>query len=84
MRVQWGASERFVAIGESLKSPLADLAPGEYGRSVEHLRLAGREGLVELDAWRFRDSMFVIVKDSDNASVPATRLPQAGPLTLFS
>ncbi len=70
MRVQWGASESFVAPGESLKSPLADLAPGESGRAIERLRLAGREALVELDAWRFENSMLVIVKDHGDSALP--------------
>jgi hypothetical protein len=34
MRVAWSASQRFIPPGESLKSDLADLAPGETGPAL--------------------------------------------------
>jgi hypothetical protein len=68
MRVQWGASERFVATGESFKSPLAELAPGEYGTSTEALLLAGRQEHVHIQAWRFANSMFVVLERTSATS----------------
>ena len=76
MRVEWGASERFIARGESLKSELAKLAPGEHGESTEMLHLAGRQELVHIQAWRFASSMFLVVRPSAASSetVAATQL----------
>lgn len=62
MRVEWGASTRFVAIGESLKSRLASLAPGETGQEIERLRLGGRTETIDLQAWRFSSSMLLAVR----------------------
>jgi hypothetical protein len=61
MRVQWGASHRFVAPGESFKSTLARLAPGEHGEAVEDLRLAGRRERVHVKAWRFASAMLAVI-----------------------
>ncbi len=65
MRVEWGASERFIARGESFKSPLAELAPGEHGHATQFLRLAGREEAVCIDAWRFDSSMLAVTRPSE-------------------
>jgi len=62
MRVQWGAGSRFIASGESLKSELAALAPGETGEVVEELRLSGRTEVSNVAAWRFGSSMLAIVR----------------------
>lgn len=62
MRVQWAASERFVPFGESFKSPLAELSPGDHAHSYERLRLGGREDEVSVMAWRFAGSMLVITQ----------------------
>jgi hypothetical protein len=62
MRVEWGASDRFVARGESFKSALADLAPGESACSTELIRISGRAELVDIQAWRFSSSMFAVVR----------------------
>jgi len=76
MRVEWGASQRFIARGESFKSPLAELPPGQHGRSTEQLRLSGREEHLTLDAWRFTHSMLVIARPAGaggKAEPPAQR-----------
>lgn len=75
MRVEWGASsKRFIAVGESLKSPLAQLSPGEQDESTELLRLAGRRERTHIRAWRFSSAMLAIVtpeEDEDAPSPPA-------------
>ncbi len=66
MRVEWGASKRFIARGESFKSGLADLLPGENAASREKLLLAGREELVDIRAWRFSTSMLAVVEPTNS------------------
>lgn len=62
MRVQWSAGGRFFPRGESLKSPLADLAPGEYAVCREPLNIGGRREVVDLRAWRLRRSMLAVLR----------------------
>jgi Zn-dependent peptidase ImmA (M78 family) len=89
MRLQWGASEHFLARGESFKSPLADLAPGEQGSCSQRLRLGGRDHDVELSAWRLRSSLLVIARHngtsatSNRGSVGMSVAPPSRHLTLF-
>jgi hypothetical protein len=64
MRVQWGASDRYIAVGESFKSPLAELAPGDFAWSVERLLLSGRTEEVEVAAWRDANAMFAFIRPS--------------------
>lgn len=63
MRLSWGASQHFLARGESFKSPLAELAPGERGGCSQRLRLGGRDRDVDIVAWRLANCMFVIARD---------------------
>jgi len=77
MRVEWGASERFVARGESFKSPLAELGPGERGHATQTLRLAGREEAVGIDAWRFDTStMLAVIQPSSSLASDVADAPQ--------
>lgn len=72
MRVQWGASGRYIPRDESLKSALADLAPGENASSTELLLLAGRREWVHIDAWhsaRSPGTMFAVVTPAENGNV---------------
>jgi hypothetical protein len=76
---------RFIASGESFKSCLADLAPGEHGRSVQQLRLGGRDGEVELAAWRFDSAMLVVVHHLDGPPLPQVQpMPSSRQLALFA
>ncbi|HEY8082330.1 MAG TPA: hypothetical protein VIE64_02070 [Solirubrobacterales bacterium] len=69
MRVDWGAaSERFIAQGESLKSSLVALKPGQHGKATEMLRLAGREDMVHINAWRFPNAMLVVLEPAEHHS----------------
>lgn len=73
MRVEWGASlERFIAVGESLKSPLAQLSPGEHDESTELLHLAGRRETTRIRAWRLSSAMLAIVTPEESESTPPT------------
>lgn len=83
MRVQWGASTRFVAVGESFKSKLAALAPGEQGDSRERLRLAGRDYEVDLSAWRFASSMLVVARHHPPADPARNESRRIEQLSLF-
>ncbi|HEX2070742.1 MAG TPA: ImmA/IrrE family metallo-endopeptidase [Thermoleophilaceae bacterium] len=81
MRTEWGANQQhFIAKGESFKSALADLAPGEYGQSFERLRLSGRERDYEIQAWRSAGSMLVALRERDATQ---SRPPSTRQLTLF-
>lgn len=62
MRVEWAACDRFIARGESFKSPLAGLPPGEHAESTERLLLSGRQELVHVQAWRFASWMLALVQ----------------------
>lgn len=91
MRLQWGASPHFLARGESLKSPLADLAPGEQGCCSQRLRLGGRNHDVDLEAWRQASSLLVFAshrRPRANGSAthppPAAHAPASRALTLFA
>ena len=90
MRLQWGASPHFLARGESLKSPLADLAPGEHGSCSQRLRLGGRDHDVDLEAWRHASSLFVFASHRQTRASaastclsPACQSPAGRALTLF-
>ncbi|TML00275.1 MAG: hypothetical protein E6G34_01950 [Actinobacteria bacterium] len=88
MRLVWGASQHFLARGESFKSVLADLTPGEHGSCSQRLRLGGRDHDVDLDAWRFPSSMLVVAHHGAHPSLegPPARpvgAPQGQHLTLF-
>jgi hypothetical protein len=85
MRTTWGASRRFIAHGESFKSSLADLRPGESGVSSEVLCLSGRRRPVDIQAWRFQTSMLAIVRErrGDGPGSPCVS-GAAGQLTLFT
>lgn len=63
MRTVWGVSRRFIAHGESFKSPLASLRPGETDVSSEVLCLSGRRRPVDVQAWRFETLMIAIVRE---------------------
>jgi hypothetical protein len=78
MRVEWDAdaSERFIAWGESFKSPLAELAPGQHGQTTQTLRLAGREEAVSIDAWRFASSMLAVIQPSGAPASDVVDTPQ--------
>ena len=65
MRVEWGAGPRFIAPGESFKSGLVDLVPGQVGETTENLQLAGRVERVRTRAWRFASSMLAVVERCD-------------------
>ena len=67
MRVQSAASTRFFARGESLKSPLAELAPGESARCEQELQIAGRSELVSAEAWRLRYGRMLLVLQHGDA-----------------
>jgi hypothetical protein len=91
MRLRWGASRHFLARGESLKSSLAELAPGERGSCVQRLRLGGREHDLELRAWRQTSSLLVFATKHESAPENATRgaartetLSDTQTLTLFA
>lgn len=88
MRLQWGASQHFLARGESFKSALAELAPGEQGSCSQRLRLGGRDHDVDLDAWRFSSSMLVVAhhgtrRPASGLRPSQRRLPQCQHLKLF-
>jgi len=86
MRIEWGASLRFLAPGESLKSDLAYLAPGEHATSSQRLRLGGRDEDVELEAWRFESAMMVVVHHDQRDRLEPNGIAQARQhnLTLFA
>lgn len=79
MRVEWAACDRFIARGESFKSPLAGLPPGASAQSTETLRLSGRQQLVHVQAWRFSSSMLAFVQP---VTTPATD-PLSEQMALF-
>ncbi len=68
MRVQWSAGTRFFARGESLKSPLATLAPGEHAISDEELYIASRRERLTLEAWRFKKGSMLAVLHHEEIS----------------
>lgn len=79
MRIAWSASTRFIPDGESFKSPLAKLMPGQHGAATEKLRLAGREELVHVEAWRFDQDMLAVIiptqgDDQGGSAVSPARL----------
>ena len=80
MRVQWAASERFFARGESLKSEIADLAPGEAAMSYEELRLAGRRERLLIEAWRTGSSMLAVLRHTSQAPERQLSTPRQLPL----
>jgi hypothetical protein len=90
MRLQWGASPYFLAHGESLKSALADLAPGQQGSCSQRLRLGGRNHDVDLKAWRQASSLLVFAshrhaRASEPLQCPSPLRPPADrALTLFA
>jgi hypothetical protein len=65
MRVAWSASHKFIPQGESFKSPLAELMPGQYGETIERLRLAGREEMTHVEAWRFQHAMLAVIRPAE-------------------
>lgn len=65
MRISWSASSRFIATGESFKSPLAELMPGEHGEAREPLLLAGRQELAHVEAWRFDRAMLAVIRSTE-------------------
>jgi hypothetical protein len=66
MRVDWSASTRFIARGESFKSPLAELMPGQHGEATEKLRLAGREEMAHVKVWRLTHAMLAVVTPAES------------------
>jgi hypothetical protein len=87
MRLQWGASPHFLAHGESLKSPLAKLAPGEQGSCSQRLRFGGRDHDVDVKAWRHASSLLVFASHRQTPvsgyETCASPVRDAPALTLF-
>jgi hypothetical protein len=81
MRVAWSASPRFIAHGESLKSPLAELPPGESGTATEMLMLSGRQEMVRVEVWRFDHAMLAVIETPPDAVVAGENVSH--PQTLF-
>jgi hypothetical protein len=66
MRVEWGAAAgRYIAVGESLKSPVADLRPGQDAELMAPLLLAGRREPANIKAWRFDSAMLAVVRPAE-------------------
>jgi hypothetical protein len=70
MRLRWGASQHFLAPGESLKSNLAELAPGEHRSCSQRLRLGGRDRELDLEAWRQASALLVFAQHREPGTVP--------------
>lgn len=86
MRTVWGASQRFIARGESFKSPLAELARGEHDAASELLLLSGRRRLVDVQAWHLPTGMLAVVQERPAAGGRGAPCEQCaeGQLTLFA
>lgn len=84
MRVQWAAGSRFIPRGESLKSDLASLAPGDTARTAERLRLGGRHHHVDLAAWRFASAMLLVMHHRAEETSPHTPDVSSTQLALFA
>jgi hypothetical protein len=78
MRVQWSAGARFFARGESLKSRLATLEPGEHAVSDEELCIAGRRERLVVEAWHLKSgSMMAVLRHNATATGAAKPAPVA-------
>jgi hypothetical protein len=83
LRVQWGASNRYIAAGESFKSTLVELAPGEEATIHERLLLSGRTEEVTIRAWRYTNAMLAFVQASIPLSSPPASAKHREQLQLF-
>lgn len=77
LRIQWAASERFFARGESLKSRLVDLGPGEHATNDECLKIGGRRERLTLEAWRFPTAMLAVLHHGGLRDAAARRPARA-------